>query len=377
MLRRAGGAAAPILVAVGLFLVLEGAVRVLGRMKEGAWPVTPETERYEAAGRLQDLVMEHPYLIGVPRPHGAATLQGKSATVNSHGYRGPEFQRPKPDGTVRVLAIGGSTTFDVCVTNDDETWTRHLERALRARFDGRSIEVVNGGAPGYTSLEMLVKLEIMDLEVVEPDVIVAFVGLNDLQPSAAPEFRADYSRGHAEIQRRFLGFETRRPGIVGSSVLLFKIRRRLGLLREEIPRTPRRDAPLPEAEATYRGRLEGLARIARDRAIPLVFVTQRIRFGGGRPMTHQDSLSAFRWLPYLTEPGIVGGLERYNAITREVAAAWGADLADVARDMAVGDADFADYCHWTDAGALKMGRFLAERLPAGPFEAAPASLSAR
>ncbi len=368
MLRRAGGLGAVVALSVALMIGLEGLARVAGRVKEGSWPVSPATERYEAALRLRKLVMEHPYLIGVPRPGGAATVRGKSATINSHGYRGAEFARPKPRGVFRVLAIGGSTTFDVCVTNDAATWTRRLEEDLRRRFPTRSIEVVNGGAPGYTTLEMLLKLEITDLEAVDPDLVVAFAGLNDLQPSAAPGFRADYSVGHAEIQRRFLGFESRKPGIVASSVLLFKIRRRLGLLGPELPATPRRDAPLPEAEAVYRERLTAIARLLAEREIPLVCLTQVVRFGDGRPMSAQDSLAAFRWLPFLTAEGIVTGMDRYNEIMRGVAAQTGAALIDVARDLPVTSEDFSDYCHWTDGGAAKMAAFLAERLPDSMFE---------
>jgi lysophospholipase L1-like esterase len=362
VLRRAAEGLGVLAVSVALLFTLEGVVRVAERLREGYWPKSPATDRFEAAERLRRIVMPHPYLIGVPRPGGAATLYGKSATINSHGYRGAEFARPKPPGVFRVLAIGGSTTFDVCVTDDGAAWTSRLEEALRRRFPGRAIEVVNGGMPGYTSVEMAMKLELIDIPVVEPDIVLALVGVNDLQPSAAPGFRADYSVGHAEIQRRYLGLESRPPNLVERSVLLFKIRRRLGLEREDAPETPRSDATLPEAEAAYRARLEALACLAGERGIGLVFLTQALRFGPQSPMTPADSVSAFRWLPFLTASGMIRGMEHYNAITREVAAATGAALIDVARDLPATPEDFADYCHWTDAGAEKMAAFLGERL---------------
>jgi lysophospholipase L1-like esterase len=365
--------AVAIAVAAILLVALEGVVRVRDRVKHGRWPATPAVERYEAARRMGMIVMEHPELIGVLRPGGTATVRGSRASINSLGYRGAEFARPKPAGVFRVLAIGGSTTFDVCVSSDEATWTSRLQDALRARFAGRAIEVVNGGHPGYTTLEMLRKLETIDLDIVEPDLVLAFVGLNDLQPSAAPGFRADYSVGHAEIQRRFLGFESRPPGLLERSVLIHKLRRRLGRLPADVPATPRRAAPLPEAEAVYRERLARIVDAAAAGEAGVAFVTQAIRFGHGRAISVEDSISAFRWLPYLTVDGIIDGLARYNAITREVGAERGAAIVDVAASLDLEDTDFADYCHWSDAGAERMGRFVATSLPESLFAGAGAA----
>jgi lysophospholipase L1-like esterase len=371
-MRRAGEALGLVAVSALLLLALEGLARVGSRVRWGFWPATPQEERYDAAVRMGRLLMEHPFLIGVPRPGGAATVRGKSASINSHGYRGPEFDRPKPEGSFRILAIGGSTVFDVSVSGDASTWTRRLEDGLRTRFPGRRIEVVNGGVPGYTTVEMLLKLSLVDLDVVEPDLVLAYVGLNDLQPSGAPDFRADYSLGHAELQRRFLGFESRPPGLLARSVLLHKIRKRLGLDREVVPETPRRDAPRPEAESVYRERLEEIAEVARARGAAVVLMTHALRSGAGNPLSGEDFESARRWLPFLTAEGIVRGMERYNAITKEVGEELGVPVVDVARELSLDPSDFADYCHWTDSGSAKAGAFLADWLPDSLFTRASA-----
>ncbi len=369
-MRRVGTAAGMLAIALALFAALEIAVRVRDRVRFGRWMVTPAVERYVEARRLLEIVMPHPYLIGVLRPGGATSARGRSASVNSHGYRGAEFASPKPPGVVRVLAIGGSTTFDVCVSNDDAMWPHQLEKSLARRFPAMKIEVVNGGHPGYTTIEMLLKLQLLDLDIVEPDVVVVFAGLNDLQPSAAPGFRADYTVGHAEIQERFLGFESRPPSLLARSLLLAKIHGKLGDTPPEMPDTPRRDRTLPEAEAVYRERLGEIARVSRDRGADVVFVTQQIHFGADRPITIADSISAYRWLPYLTVDGMIAGMSRYNTITREVAASVGAPLVDVEADVAATESDFADYCHWTDEGAAKMARCIAAALPESLFAAA-------
>lgn len=372
-MRRAAEWAGVVAISLAALLALEGLTRVYVRVRRGYWPRTPAEVRHEQAERFRRIVAPHPFLIAVPRPGGSASLGGKSVTVNSLGYRGPEFARPKPAGTFRVLASGGSTTFDVSVSSDAATWPARLEEALRRRFPGSRIEVVNGGVPGYTSLEMLLKLEMIDFPAVDPDIVLAFVGLNDLQPSAAPGFRPDYTVGHAEIQRRFLGFATPTPGLVSRSVLLHKLALRLfGDREERLSDTPRRAAPLLEAEEVYRERLRAIARLGRERGTPVVFLTQALRFGVGRPASPADSAVALRWLPYLTVDGVVAGMERYNEITREVARDTGVPLVDVARGLALEDADFADYCHWSDVGAAKMAAFVAEGLPDSLFGSAAA-----
>jgi lysophospholipase L1-like esterase len=366
-LARLAGMAAVVAIAVALLGVLEIGVRVRDRLKFGRWMATPAEESYAQAKRLGEIVMPHPYLIGTLRPKSATSGRGSSVQVNSLGYRGAEFATPKPSGVVRVLAIGGSTTFDVCVSSDEATWTRRLEEALTRRYPGQRIEVVNGGHPGYTTVEMLLKLQLADLRLVAPDIVLAYVGLNDLQPSAAPDFRADYSAGHAEIQRRFLGFESRPPGLLERSHLLHKIHRKLGRSALDVPQTPRRAGPLPEAEAVYRARLGEIAGAVRRAGAEPVFLTQRLRFGADAPLSAADSVAAFRWLPYLTRDGIIRGMERYNDITRAAGESLGVPVVDVARDLPPAENEFADYCHWSDLGAERMGAFVAGALPESLF----------
>ena len=366
-MRRALSALGPLLIAVLLVLGMEGAARLRDRILFGEWPRTPDQERYEDAQRLQAIVIPDSALIAVLRPRGVASAHGRSAGVNTLGYRGVEFDHPKPPGLFRILAIGGSTTFDVCVSSDDAAWPSRLQQQLVERFPGRGIEVVNGGHPGYTTDEMLRKLESTDLSLVEPGLVLAYLGLNDLQPSAAPGFRADYSVGHPDVQRRSLGFQSKPPGWLERSVLLYKIGKHLTRRYDDVPDTPRSNAPLPEAAAIYRRRIEEIARVAQEHGAACVFLTQPLRFGRSARPSVADSVAVSRWLPYLTIDGVITGMELYNQITREASAESGAGLIDIARELGPEPDDFADYCHWSDQGAAKMAAFVARSLPDSLF----------
>lgn len=98
-------------------------------------------------------------------------------TVNSRGLRGPEIPLEKPAGTRRVLLLGDSTVFGVLV-RDEETFARVAETRLR-EVDPH-IEVLNGGTPGYSSLQARRALEAR-LAAYAPDVLVVATLWSDAQ----------------------------------------------------------------------------------------------------------------------------------------------------------------------------------------------------
>jgi lysophospholipase L1-like esterase len=72
--------------------------------------------------------------------------------VNEQGYRDDPFEVPKPPGTVRIFALGASSTFGWGV-RQDEVYMQVLERMLndtaRARGLKTRYEVVNAGVNAY------------------------------------------------------------------------------------------------------------------------------------------------------------------------------------------------------------------------------------
>jgi hypothetical protein len=109
------------------------------------------------------LVQPHPYIGFTPRP-GATNLPGRPQfSINSLGFKGPEFDQVKAPGTLRVAALGGSTTWGSGASSDAATWPSALARRLGALLpeDGpyQRVEVINAGVIGYTLLESFVNLK--------------------------------------------------------------------------------------------------------------------------------------------------------------------------------------------------------------------------
>ena len=104
-------------------------------------------------------------------------------TKNSHGFRGDEFEKEKPDNIFRIFAVGGSTTWGTGAA-DNETWPAHLQQIINEEIIGKNIEVMNFGLSGATteSYYELIKNKITSLD---PDLIIMYDGLNDSHHTTA------------------------------------------------------------------------------------------------------------------------------------------------------------------------------------------------
>ena len=92
--------------------------------------------------------------------------------TNSHGFRGPETTRAKPDGVFRIVGLGDSFTFGTGVRSGD-TFLAVLQRRA-----GQGVEVLNFGVMAY---DTTAEVSLLRHEAVhfDPDVAVICLFLND------------------------------------------------------------------------------------------------------------------------------------------------------------------------------------------------------
>ncbi len=110
-----------------------------------------------------------------PRSHGM--MVSCPISINSLGFRGPEFSAAK-DGVYRIVALGESTTFGMTIQPEDKPWPEVLEQIIRQRLKtSRPVQVINAGVPAYTIGHTLYRLprEILPLR---PDMIISYHGAN-------------------------------------------------------------------------------------------------------------------------------------------------------------------------------------------------------
>lgn len=117
----------------------------------------------------------HHYLNYYPTPGYKKGL----LSHNSMGYRGREFPLKKPDGVFRIAALGGSSTYDTKIEDNEKTFTAQLERVLKHRYGYKNVEVINAGVGGYDSWESLINLEFRVLDL-DPDLVIVYPCSNDV-----------------------------------------------------------------------------------------------------------------------------------------------------------------------------------------------------
>lgn len=261
-------------------------------------------------------------------------------TTNTLGFRGPEIAIPKPEGTLRVVCLGGSTTFSDLV-NDDETYPLLLERALREARPGRAIEVVNAGVPSYTAAESLANLTYRCLEL-EPDVVVVYHAANDTRPRGYTNFEPSYAHYRKPWDGGFHALYAGEGEFGGINAL---IQHTEGWV-DPADVAARREAVRAAGSEAFRRHLTSLCGVAKAHGIVPVLVT-------------------FAANPDPSLPGadavMIEAIAEHNDVIERVARTQGAAVIDL--DGALSrDGTFGDPVHLNAHGQRAKARIIAEGL---------------
>lgn len=145
--------------------------------------------RHENAGEGYTKYFPHQSLRDLnPRAGGLFEVR-----TNARGFRGEDFDVAKPPGTVRIVALGGSSTFGYG-NRDPQTYPAQLEALLEQRCpDERRIEVINLGIPHQSSAQILALFRAEGLPL-EPDVVTFYEGANDTVEVPVVALRAGLKR---------------------------------------------------------------------------------------------------------------------------------------------------------------------------------------
>jgi lysophospholipase L1-like esterase len=169
--------------------------------------------------------------------------------VNRAGGRGPEWVAEKPAGSIRILAIGESSTFG-SANAEDHTWPALLGNALRS--EGLTVDMLNFGIPGQR-IKGMIKLLPAVLDKYRPDVVAHYAGFNETWVDAeAPAFL------------RFLNYR---------SMLYTYIYEKMYFRAEASPQR------LVPDTRTYERDFTTLVQIARDRGARVVVIQQAVAGG--------------------------------------------------------------------------------------------------
>jgi len=151
-----------LVVVVAFFALLEGVLAIAG-----VRPVVETEDPYVGFAGMPLFVEER---------QADGSVQWVTAPNKRTLFNLQRFSQPKPAGTVRIFAVGGSTTYGH--PYDDRTsfcaWMREL---LHAAEPGRNWEVLNAGGVSYASYRDAALLE--EFARYEPDLFVVYASQNE------------------------------------------------------------------------------------------------------------------------------------------------------------------------------------------------------
>lgn len=223
------------------FLVCELATRLLFTLSERDIKLFRPSFYYETKTNTLDKLRykSHPFLPYAPRPYDKRTLTvfkpdlnkilSNDIQNNSLGFRTPDRPFEKPQGTKRVVTLGGSTTWDG--PSNDRTWPAILENKLNDyyRGSGYKIEVINLAIDGAPSVMSLTVLNLIGVEY-EPDLVISYDGVNDFSISTWEKVIPDYSNRIKPFNENIFLLQTFVPNWMYKSYLISIVVNKLGPL---------------------------------------------------------------------------------------------------------------------------------------------------
>lgn len=275
---------------------------------------------------------------------------GGTCTVNSAGYRGPEFEIPKPPKLFRIVALGGSSTFSY-QTDDAKIWTRRLEEKLRARF-GSGVEVVNAGVPGYSVFNSKINY-LYRIRGLEPDALLLYHTWNDMKFFRRIEEGKGFSA--APFRRRPLRDFLRRFQIVWRARSLFYLSEDGLPPREEgwLEAGPAESTVIAEhgpAHRWERAHFEDLALLASSDGVLPVFVSQAGLLADGNLDDSAVRRRVYTEYQGLDYPEVLRQWKAIGAIQRGAAERHGGLFIDAYAAVPHLTENFRDHVHLTPAG---------------------------
>jgi hypothetical protein len=171
--------------------------------------------------RFHAAVQYGPYTLRRSQPGAHFThtsVDGRwTFTINSQGFRDDvDYAYPKPNGVLRVLALGDSHTIGY-ESAQDRTYSKVIERQLAKR--NIRAQVINAGVSGFSTAEELVFLEHEGFKY-NPDVVVLGFYRNDFEDNLKSNLFTIDNGALVEANRAFipgvraLGFVNSVPGTV-------------------------------------------------------------------------------------------------------------------------------------------------------------------
>ncbi len=259
-------------------------------------------------------------------------------------HRSQLYPMIKADNTIRLIAVGGSTTLnDRPFQKTGIDYSIALESRLNANTSGPDFEVLNAGSDAYSSAHSLVNIQFRLLDF-EPDYILLMHNINDL---TANYFQGgatgDY--GNKYLAPYFLNPELQATHSVSGLLFQSRLLTRLGIpemiaAKRSINYTNNIDA----GRKIFERNLRHISAICKQNDIELVLLSQ------------PNNMKDFQF------EGQADQVIAYNKVVRNVAAQQNVEFIDIFDLFGHEDSNFIDPVHYTPEGIQRFSEILEQHL---------------
>lgn len=276
---------------LALFFILEAAARLYvargSSAERGSPAVAPAPHPY--AGQpwwpeLQRDLQKRDNRFDPYRSHWAGPVRSRFVNVDSQGYRLTVGPPPGDPGERLVFMLGGSTMWGY--TSRDSMTVPSLTAVELAERGVRNVRVINLAQAAYNSTQELNTLAIELARGRVPAAAVFLDGYNDVA-SAVLQGAPGLTYGQREIEgllrlgRRSAWEEL--WGLGRHSMLVDRLRRRLGLAPSAEPTEPASGAVCGPTAAYFRNVAHEARALGRDEGFPVLYFLQPVLVSSKKP----------------------------------------------------------------------------------------------
>jgi lysophospholipase L1-like esterase len=273
--------------------------------------------------------------------------------INSLGFRGEEFSKEKPRGTVRIACVGASTTYCAEVSHNEATWPAVLQTLLQPEYPEVKLHVINAGVSGYLIADSIKNLRYRVLPL-EPDLVIYYEAHNDLLVDTR----------NLAINRGIIVDDTQpRSNLVAymteKSLLFHLIDKNIALVRakrgsggEKLTDLPRN---LPDRVIHE---LAVIHDLVSEADIPLVLSHFFIRPDRDQPRATQvkNAEVAFLYMPWMTIDSLLDSFDLYNEAIARFADSRDIPYVDDRIGIPSDGVHYVDHVHFSNSGCKVMAQ---------------------
>lgn len=288
-------------------------------------------------------------------------LDHDQLTIQSR--HGETFPFVKSEGTIRIVAFGGSTTANnYAYRANGVHYPLLLQRMLQEKGPSSSFEVINVGHEGYATTHSLTILA-FDVLSWQPDIVILSHNFNDLEASYFDRFYPDYSHKYS-IEYYMIGL----PDFLWyRSRLVRFLRSRLlridALNHYPVQRAPYDLLPPQPGREVFARNLRSFVSLAQSNGINVVLGSQPLEALSEEDFVEDFERKSYNDLVWYPEHDLfLRHHQAFNEIIEQVASETGALFVDNHKILAGRSEFFEDFIHYSETGVARIAQNYADAM---------------